>query len=62
MLTMAETTENEIARLLLDMRREMQDMHKKLALRLDGIAHILALMERGHRAKRGKEVPPLKAD
>lgn len=59
---MAETTENEIARLLLDMRREMQDMHKELALRLDGIAYILALMERAHRAKRGKEVPPLTAD
>lgn len=62
MLTMAEATEHETARLLLDMRREMQDMHKKLALRLDGIAYILALMERRHRAKRGKEVPPLKAD
>lgn len=62
MLTIAETTENKIAILLLDIRQKMRDVHKELALRLDGIAHILALMERDHRAKKGKEVPPLKAE
>lgn len=59
---MAETMENEIASLLLDIRREMQDMHKELALKLDGIAHILALLEREHRPRRGKDVPPLTAE
>lgn len=59
---MAETTENETARLLLDIRREMQDMHKELVLRLDGITLILGLLERDHRAKMGKGVSPLKAD
>lgn len=56
---MSETTENESARLLRDMRREMQDMHKELALRLDGITLILRLLERDHRAKMGKAVSPL---
>ena len=59
---MAETMEDNSVSLLLDIRREMHDKHRDLVLRLDGIAHILRLLESDHRAKKGKGVPPLRAN